>query len=162
MSKRRERWHPPAYDPVRDVRAIQALTTYAMQAETPLEPGEETPLPSPQEVKRALDWIIIDACGTYDEGEVLADGRQQCGACSATAVTSPDEAQRLLAEARSLLTRTFDMDVAKVPIDLQLVGERELQRRAGEVAHPDLESIAERVRKVELGKAEKNVSKKRT
>lgn len=60
----REPWHPPAYDK-QDVRAIQALAEYAAGA------GEA---PSPAECRRALDWIINTACGTYDEPFRPGDG----------------------------------------------------------------------------------------
>lgn len=66
MTRKHERWHPPRYEP-EDVRAVQALALYAQQAEVPSEPGDEVPAPSPHQVKRALDWIIHIACGTYDE-----------------------------------------------------------------------------------------------
>jgi hypothetical protein len=62
----REIWHPPEYDQA-DIRAVQALVVYAKAAEIPPEPGEEVPIPSPAEVKRALDWIIHKAAATYDE-----------------------------------------------------------------------------------------------
>jgi Isopeptidase T len=65
MSKR-EAWHPPSYEQA-DIRAIQSLALYAQGAERPWEPGEEPPAPTPSDVKRALDWIINHAAGTYDE-----------------------------------------------------------------------------------------------
>lgn len=52
MPKTRERWHPPLYDPKKDVRAIQAVAQ-----------GNA----SEAEQQRALKWIIEQACGTYDE-----------------------------------------------------------------------------------------------
>ena len=63
-----EGWQPTVddYDKA-DIRAIQSLAVYAQQAVQPAEPGEEPPVPSPSDVKRALDWIIIKAAGTYDE-----------------------------------------------------------------------------------------------
>lgn len=83
-----EVWRPAAYDQP-SVRAIQALANYAMGAEKPWPPGEEPPPPSPDEVKRALDWIIIHAAQTYDNGFVpndpggriaaFIDGRQSVG-----------------------------------------------------------------------------------
>lgn len=54
---RRERWHPPAYEKT-DIRALQTIAAYAETGETP---------PSPQDCKRALDWIINTAAATYDE-----------------------------------------------------------------------------------------------
>ena len=54
-----EHWHPPDYHPKRDVYAIQAITNYAA--------GLRTDPPSPEDCKRAFDWIINVAAGTYDE-----------------------------------------------------------------------------------------------
>lgn len=51
MRKDRKNWHPPQYAQA-DCRAIQALAS-----------GEA----GPEDQKRALDWIIYQACGTYDE-----------------------------------------------------------------------------------------------
>ena len=65
MSKR-DAWHPPLYDKT-DIRALQTLVIYAQGAVQPWEPGQEPPAPSPLDVKRALDWIIEKAAGTYDE-----------------------------------------------------------------------------------------------
>lgn len=67
MSKR-DAWHPSIdnYDK-QDIRAIQTLVLYAQGAEHPWEPGQEPPIPSPSDVKRALDWIIWKAAGTYEE-----------------------------------------------------------------------------------------------
>ncbi len=70
MSKRptkRQVWHPAEYDP-QDIRAIQALALYAQEAVRPSQPGQEARVPTPLEVKRALDWIINDAAKTYDNG----------------------------------------------------------------------------------------------
>lgn len=64
MKKRHERWHPPS-GTSHDARAIQALALYAQQADIPSK--EEIPAPSPSEAKRALDWIINVAAGTYEE-----------------------------------------------------------------------------------------------
>lgn len=47
----REFWHPPLYETA-DVRAIQALAE-----------GNA----SESQQRRALDWLINTACGTYDE-----------------------------------------------------------------------------------------------
>jgi hypothetical protein len=60
----REPWHPPVYEK-QDVRAIQALAEYAAGTGV---------APSPSECKRALDWIIHNACGTYDEPFRPGDG----------------------------------------------------------------------------------------
>lgn len=49
--RKRENWHPPAYDK-EDVRAIQALATGTA---------------SDTDQRRALDWIINTAAATYDE-----------------------------------------------------------------------------------------------
>jgi len=90
MSKR-EVWHPAEY--VRaDVRSIQALADYAQLAVVAWDEKERGPAPeapSPFEVKRALDWIINNACQTYDNGfaaddpngrvAAFIDGRQSVG-----------------------------------------------------------------------------------
>ncbi len=83
-----EVWHPAPYDQAA-VRAIQTLAVYAQGAEIPWPPGEEPPVPSPHDVKRALDWIIHFAAQTYDNGFVaddpggriaaFIDGRQSVG-----------------------------------------------------------------------------------
>lgn len=62
----RKHWHPPPYEQT-DVRAVQSLAQYAMGADRPWPPGEEPPVPSPHDVKRALDWIIKTAASTYDD-----------------------------------------------------------------------------------------------
>ena len=87
MSKH-EVWHPALYDQAA-FRAIQTLAVYAQGAEIPWPPGEEPPVPSPDDVKRALDWIIHAAAQTYDNGFVaddpggriaaFIDGRQSVG-----------------------------------------------------------------------------------
>jgi hypothetical protein len=48
---KRERWHPPPYD-TDDIRAIQACVQGAASSD---------------DQKRAIDWIVNVACGTYDE-----------------------------------------------------------------------------------------------
>jgi uncharacterized UBP type Zn finger protein len=48
---KREHWHPPLYEKA-DIRAVQALAQ-GNASET--------------DQKRALDWIINTAAGTYDE-----------------------------------------------------------------------------------------------
>lgn len=63
---KREIWHPPLYDKP-DAVAIQALARYAQAAVVPPQPGEELIPPSPEQVKRALDWVIHTASATYDE-----------------------------------------------------------------------------------------------
>ena len=64
---KREIWHPADYD-IQDIRSIQCLALYAMGAERPWPPGEEPPVPTPYDVKRALDWIVHKAAMTYDNG----------------------------------------------------------------------------------------------
>ena|SRR3990167_6217975 len=61
------RWGPVDDYDIADIRAIQSLAVYAQTAEVPLEPGQVLQPPSPPDVKRALDWIIQKAAGTYDE-----------------------------------------------------------------------------------------------
>lgn len=63
---KREMWHPPLYDKP-DAVAVQALARYAQLALVPPQPGEEVVPPSPEQVKRVLDWLINGACATYDE-----------------------------------------------------------------------------------------------
>ena len=85
---RREVWQPAPYEQA-DVRAVQSLAVYAQGAERPWDPGQEPPVPTPSEVKRALDWIINQAAQTYDNGFVakdpggriaaFIDGRQSVG-----------------------------------------------------------------------------------
>ena len=59
------------YDP-QDIRSIQALALYAMGAERPWPKGEEPPVPTPYDVKRALDWIIHKAAMTYENPTLIA------------------------------------------------------------------------------------------
>mgnify|MGYP001003667475 CR=1 FL=1 len=69
MSRKREVWHPADYKRG-DVRAIQALMQYARLAVEAWDVetmGSPPPPPSEFEVKRALDWIINQACQTYDD-----------------------------------------------------------------------------------------------
>lgn len=86
---RREIWHPAEHEPD-DIRAIQALALYALGAERPWPEGvEPPPPPSPQQVKRALDWIVHQAAQTYDNGfrpddphgrlAAFIDGRRSVG-----------------------------------------------------------------------------------
>lgn len=66
---KRSAWHPPAYEK-EDIRAVQALASYArlaVEAWDVERMGSPPEPPSPFEVKRALDWIINSAAGTYDE-----------------------------------------------------------------------------------------------
>lgn len=53
-----ELWHPPLYDKA-DTQAIQHLALYAE--------GKESQPPSPETVRRALEWIIWKAAATYEE-----------------------------------------------------------------------------------------------
>lgn len=69
MKDKREVWHPAPYE-AGDVRAIQALVQYAQLAEVAWDENTMGPapnVPSPWEVKRALDWIIHRAAQTYDD-----------------------------------------------------------------------------------------------
>jgi hypothetical protein len=63
---KREIWHPAPYEKP-DVVAMQALLRYAEAAVVPPQPGEQLIPPSPEQVKRALDWIVNIASATYDE-----------------------------------------------------------------------------------------------
>lgn len=65
-ASKREPWHPAEYEPA-DIRAIQALAIYAKSADVPPHPGEDPPTLTPIEARRALDWIVKTAAGTYDE-----------------------------------------------------------------------------------------------
>ena len=89
--KRREVWQPALYEQG-DIRAVQALANYAQLAEIAWDPATMGPppeVPSPFEVKRALDWIVNSAAQTYDNGFVnndpggriaaFIDGRQSVG-----------------------------------------------------------------------------------
>lgn len=66
VKPKRALWHPAAYEKP-DAVAMQALARYAQAAVVPLQPGEQLVPPSPDQMKRALDWIILAACATYDE-----------------------------------------------------------------------------------------------
>ena len=71
--KKHEVWHPVDTYDVRDIRAIQTLALYAQEAERPSPPGEEALVPSPQDVKVALDCIIHKLAQTYEEPFVAGD-----------------------------------------------------------------------------------------
>ena len=60
-------WRTPAYNKA-DVRSVQSLHDYA---------AGKGSAPSPGEVKRALDWIIEQACGTYKDQFWPADTSRQ-------------------------------------------------------------------------------------
>ena len=67
---KREVWWPADYGRS-DARAIQALAQYARLAEVAWNPetmGPPPTVPSPFEVKKAMDWIIHAAAQTYDNG----------------------------------------------------------------------------------------------
>jgi hypothetical protein len=79
MSKRptkRELWHPVDTYDEQDIRSIQALALYAMGAERPWPAGQEPPVPSPMDVKRALDCIIYKLAQTYENGSMAAFSAQ--------------------------------------------------------------------------------------
>lgn len=67
MARRKELWHPVDTYDAADVRAIQTLALYAQGAERPWPEGHEPPVPSPHDVKRALDCIIYKLSQTYEE-----------------------------------------------------------------------------------------------
>lgn len=77
--RRREVWHPAEYEKS-DVSAIQALERYARLAETPPAPGEEVFPPTPEQMLRALNWIIHQAAATYENGFVADDANGRIGA----------------------------------------------------------------------------------
>jgi hypothetical protein len=55
--KSQQVWHPADYD-IADIRAIQAVTAGTATGE---------------QQKRALDWIVVKAAATYDNGFVAED-----------------------------------------------------------------------------------------
>ena len=62
---------------------MQALALYAQLAEVAWDVetmGTPPPAPSPFDVKRALDWIILRAAQTYDNGFVADDPSGRIGA----------------------------------------------------------------------------------
>jgi hypothetical protein len=79
MAKRptkKELWHPVDTYDKDDIRAIQSLALYAMGADRPWPPGEEPPVPSPLDVKRALDCIVYKLAQTYENPAMAAFGAQ--------------------------------------------------------------------------------------
>jgi hypothetical protein len=66
-AQRRKIWHPAEYT-VEDIRAIQSLALYAKAAD---DPKYKHLVPGPEDVKRALDWIILKA-GQRDENPTAA------------------------------------------------------------------------------------------
>ena len=62
--KSRQIWHPADYD-IKDIRAIQALAD-----------GNA----SDEQQKRALDWIINKAAGTYEDPIIADDPHGRIGA----------------------------------------------------------------------------------
>lgn len=73
---KREIWHPADWD-IKDVRAIQALAIYAQQ---PDEQKSKQHAPAPSDIRRALDWIINKAAGTYENSFVANDPHGRIGA----------------------------------------------------------------------------------
>lgn len=69
---KRELWHPVDTYDKDDIRAIQSLALYAMGAERPWPPGDEPPVPSPLDVKRALDCIIHKLSQRYENPAIAA------------------------------------------------------------------------------------------
>jgi hypothetical protein len=57
-TREREQWHPPIYED-QDIIAVQTIAKYAS--------GESDTPPSQGQCKRMLDWIINNACATYDD-----------------------------------------------------------------------------------------------
>jgi hypothetical protein len=78
---KREIWHPAEYTRG-DVRAIQALMQYARLAKEAWteDMGPMPSCPSEFEVARALDWIIHQACQTYDTSFASDDENGRVGA----------------------------------------------------------------------------------
>jgi hypothetical protein len=64
VRKRGQVWHPADYD-VADIRAVQAVTAGAA---------------TPEQQKRALDWIVLKAAATYDNGFVAEDAHGRIAA----------------------------------------------------------------------------------
>lgn len=83
--QKREIWFPAEYND-KDIRALQALALYAKAAG---DPAYKHLVPGPEDVKRALDWIIYKAAQTYEltfvpndpSGRIAAfvDGRRSVG-----------------------------------------------------------------------------------
>jgi hypothetical protein len=75
MAKRptkRELWHPVDTYDEQDIRSIQALARYAMGAEIEWPVGQEPPVPTPMDVKRAFDCIVHKLAQTYENGSMGA------------------------------------------------------------------------------------------
>jgi hypothetical protein len=66
---KKEIWHPAIYDDA-DIRAIQALALYAKAAD---DPKYKHLVPGPEDVRRALDWIVHKAAATYENSFVSND-----------------------------------------------------------------------------------------
>jgi hypothetical protein len=66
---KREIWQPALYDE-KDIRALQSLALYAKGAD---DPKYKHLVPGPEDVKRALDWIIHKAAATYENSFVSND-----------------------------------------------------------------------------------------
>lgn len=80
-AKSTEIWHPAEYWR-EDVRAVQALVQYARLAKEAWteDMGPMPSCPSEFEVARALDWIIHQACQTYDTSFAADDENGRIGA----------------------------------------------------------------------------------
>lgn len=74
--QKREVWFPAEYDE-KDIRAIQSLALYAKAAD---DPNYKHLVPGPEDVKRALDWIVYKAAQTYENGFVANDPNGRIGA----------------------------------------------------------------------------------
>lgn len=78
----RDLWKPVAYD-VDDLRAIQTLMSYARLAEIAWNAevmGPPPAVPSPLDVKRAFDCIILKLSQTYENSFVPDDPNGRIGA----------------------------------------------------------------------------------
>jgi hypothetical protein len=67
--QKREIWFPAEYE-VEDIRAIQSLALYAKAAD---DPKYKHLVPGPEDVRRALNWIIYKAAATYENSFVAND-----------------------------------------------------------------------------------------
>ena len=65
MASKREIWHPPEYTK-ESIRAVQTITAWANAVPDSKGVIHEQP-PTSRDCKIFLDWIIIEASGTYDE-----------------------------------------------------------------------------------------------
>jgi hypothetical protein len=74
--QKREIWWPSEYT-VEDIRALQSLALYAKAAD---DSKYKHLVPSPEDTKRALDWIVYKAAQTYENGFVANDPNGRIGA----------------------------------------------------------------------------------